>query len=376
MSIPLGTEPKQRLISLDVLRGITIAFMIFVNNQIGGSAYWPLAHAPWNGWTPTDLVFPTFLFLVGIALVLSTESRIERGESKITILGHAIRRTALLLLLGLVVNGYPLFHLSTLRIYGVLQRIAICYLISLLLYLASKRVMFLSIVLVFALVSYFVIMRWVPVPGYGVPVADVPILDRDGNLVAYIDRILFPGRLYEITRDPEGLLSTLPAIGTTLIGVLTGILLRSSRTLQQKVMILAIAGACGLCIGELWNHWFLINKKLWTSSYVAFAGGSALLALSLCIYLIDVAKIKRGFYPFLVFGKNAIAAYIFAELLQSTVATIKWGNRLSLQRNLDLKMLEYIPSPQLVSALYSLMFLLICWIVMDLLYRRGIFLKL
>lgn len=375
MSVSLAPDVKQRLVSLDVLRGITIAFMILVNNQVDDSAYWPLKHSSWNGCTPTDLVFPTFLFLVGISLVISTESRLARGVSTKSLLSHAARRTVVLFLLGLVVNGYPLFHLSTLRIYGVLQRIAICYLISMILYLSSKRVAVLSAVLVFSVVTYWFLMRWVPVPGYGVPTVAVPLLDKDANLVAYIDRILLPGRLYEGTRDPEGLLSTLPAVGTALIGVLTGIFLRSSRSLLQKVASLAIAGIVALSIGEIWNHWFPINKKLWTSSYVLFAGGCALLALALCIYLIDIAKIRRGMHAFLAFGRNAIAAYVFAELLQSTFASIKLANHLSLERNLYLKLLEYIPSPPLSSALYSVAFVVLCWIPMDQMYRRQIFVK-
>lgn len=366
---------KQRLVSLDVLRGITIAFMILVNNQVDDRAYWPLKHAAWNGCTPTDLVFPTFLFLVGVSLVFSTESRLARGVSTSSLLSHAIRRTIVLFLLGLVVNGYPLFHLGTLRIYGVLQRIAICYLISVLLYLTSRRVVILSAIFAFTLVAYWFLMRWVPVPGHGIPGVGIPLLDRDANLVAYVDRCLFPGRLYEITRDPEGLLSTLPAIGTTLAGVLTGIFLRSSRSLQQKATTLVLLGVCGICVGGIWNHWFPMNKKLWTSSYVLFAGGCALLALALCIYLIDIARAGRGIYAFLVFGRNAITAYVFAELLQSTLASIKLANHVSLQQNLYLKMLQYIPSPPLSSALYAFAFVVICWVPMDWMYRRQIFVK-
>lgn len=369
---PVGRE---RILSLDVLRGITIAFMILVNNQIDGVGYWPLKHASWNGCTPTDLVFPTFLFLMGISLVLSTESRLAHGASTASLLSHGLRRFAILFVLGLVVNGYPHFHPGTLRIYGVLQRIALCYLISLLLYLADRRTATLGMVLAFLLVGYWILLRWVPVPGYGVPGHGMPFLDREANLVAYVDRHLFPGRLYEITRDPEGLLSTLPAVGTTLIGVLTGIFLCTGRSFRQKSATLATAGLIGLLAGGVWNYWFPMNKKLWTSSYVLFAGGCALVALAVCIYLVDIQKIERGIRASLVFGRNAIAAYVFAELLQSTLANVKLANHLSLQRNLYLKVLEGVSSPPLASLLYSLAFVFLCGIAMNLLYRRRLFVK-
>jgi predicted acyltransferase len=205
---------KMRLVSIDVLRGITIAFMIVVNNNGDGDrAFGALKHAQWSGFPPSDLVFPTFLLIVGISIVLSTESRLADGASKRSLLGHVVRRSITLFLLGLVVNGFPFFHLAALRVYGVLPRIAICYLLGSALYLISRRAGDKVVLLVLLLVGYWILVRWVPVPGLGLPGRDIPLLDKDVNLVTYVDRHIFPNRLYEGTRDPEGLLSTLPALG-------------------------------------------------------------------------------------------------------------------------------------------------------------------
>src|SRR5580700_701703 len=231
-SAPAATATA-RVLSLDLARGVTIAFMIMVNNN-GAAAYHPFCHSAWNGWTPTDLVFPGFLFMVGASIVLSFSKRLERGDSKAALVRSILRRTLILFALGLVVNGFPHFPLHTLRIYGVLQRIAICFLIGSVLYLWDRRPASKIALLVVALLGYWILMRWVPVPGFGLPGRDIPLLDKNANLVAYLDRHIFPGRLYEGTRDPEGLLSTLPALGTTLAGILAGLWLRSSRTLQTK----------------------------------------------------------------------------------------------------------------------------------------------
>ena len=373
---PDAGSGTKRLVSLDVLRGITIAFMILVNNNGDGErAFWALKHTQWNGFTPTDLVFPTFLFLVGVTLVYSTESRIRKGDSTRSIVFHILRRSVILFLLGLVVNGFPEFHLATLRIYGVLQRIAICYFLGSLLYLVSRRVSVQIAVLCTALLSYWILMRWVPVPGFGMPGRDIPFLDKDANLVAWIDRHLLPGRLYESTRDPEGLLSNLPALGTLILGMLTAEWLRTGRTLQRKLQGLVAAGVVALAAGGIWNFWFPVNKKLWTSSYVLYAGGWTLLALALCFWLVEIRGQKRGLWPWLVFGMNAIAVYIFAELFESTLYAIHVTNRLSLQRWLYLHVLAVVPSPPFASLIYSLCFVAFCLIPVAILYRRKIFIK-
>lgn len=376
MKASIVNSPGNRLVSLDLLRGITIAFMILVNNNGDGErAFWALKHTQWNGFTPTDLVFPTFLFLVGVSLVFSTDSRIAKGDSRLSIALHAIRRGMILFLLGLVVNGYPQFVWSSLRIYGVLQRIAICYVIGSLLYLVSKRVSVQITLLVAVLAGYWILMRFVPVPGFGVPGRDIPLLDKDANLVAFLDRHILPGRLYEGTRDPEGLLSTLPAIGTLVCGMLTARWLRSAVGLRYKLQGLAVAGVVGLAAGGLWNIWFPVNKKLWTSSYVLYAAGWSLLALAVCFWIVEIQQQKRGLRPWLVFGTNAITVYVFAELFQSTLNAIEVPDSLSLQRWIYLHILAIVPWPAWASLTYSICFVAVCFVPVAILYRKQIFIK-
>ena len=244
----LATSPMKRLLSLDVVRGITIAFMIMVNNNGGPGSWGFMNHAQWNGLTPTDLVFPTFVFVVGVSVVFSTEARLARGATRAELVRHTVMRAVILVLLGIVVNSFPFFHLDHMRFYGVLQRIGICYLVVALFYLFDRRAWTKWAALAVALVGYWVLVRWVPVPGLGVPGRDIPFMDMNRNLVSWIDQQLFPHHLYLYapdfnTRDPEGLLSDLPAIGTALMGVLTGIWLRTRRSDTQEIRR---PGDCGL----------------------------------------------------------------------------------------------------------------------------------
>jgi predicted acyltransferase len=371
-----------RLLSLDVLRGLTIAFMILVNdNGNEAAAYWPLKHAAWNGFTPTDLVFPTFLFLVGISTVFSNESRLAQGVTRQSLFVHVVRRSIILYLLGLIVNSFPYFHLHTMRFYGVLPRIAICYFVVASLYLISPGWHSKAMLAVAALVGYWILMRFVPVPGYGIPGRDVPLLDHDANLAAWLDRQIFSAsHLYERTRDPEGLLSTIPALATSIIGLLTGIWLRTQRTVVSKMSVIAIAGLSGVLLGGFWNLSLPINKKLWTSSYVLFAGGLSLLLLTLCILTVDrpkknLGRTPRRTTPFFVFGTNAIAAYVFSELLASTLSSIHPRPSLNLQQILYRSIEGVVPNQALASLLYSIAFVVVCWLFISVLYRRNIFLK-
>jgi predicted acyltransferase len=373
-----------RLLSLDFLRGLTIAFMILVNNN-GDEvrAYWPLKHAAWNGFTPTDLVFPTFLFLVGVSTVFSTASRLAQGATRQTLFLHVVRRSIILFLLGLVVNSFPFFHLDTMRFYGVLPRIAICYFIVASLYIVSPGWRGKAALAVAALVGYWILMRFVPVPGYGVPGHDIPLLDRDANLTAWLDRQIFSApHLYEHTRDPEGLLSTIPALATALLGALTGIWLRTKRQLTEKVRGVAVAGVTGLLLGGLWNFTFPINKKLWTSSYVFWAGGCSLLLLALCLAIVDLPERSAGrqdrsgvLKPFFIFGTNAIAAYVFSESLAAAIVSIHLQSGLNLQQFFYRSILRVVPNVPFASLLYSILFVVVCWLFVAVLYRRKIFLK-
>ena len=384
----------KRFLAVDVLRGLTIAFMILVNNNGDERvAFWALKHAAWNGFTPTDLVFPTFLLLVGTAIVFSTESRLARGATRLSLFAHTVRRAIILFLLGLVVNSFPFFRLATMRYYGVLPRIAICYLIVGTLYLVirtregsstgyGRPAVWDKVGLLLAcLLGYYLLMRFVPVPGFGLPGRDVALLDKDNNLVAWLDRQIFSAdHLYEGTRDPEGLLSTIPALGTTLIGVLAGLFLRSPRGDKQKAAGLAVAGLGGVAMGLLWNPWFPINKKLWTSSYVLFAAGWSLLLLALFWYLLHVRDAKRDgaprwTTPLMVFGTNAIAAYVLSELLSGGLGHVMVGSHESILHWFYLHLAAIIPSPPLASLAYSLLYVLVCWLAILPLYRKKIFIK-
>ncbi len=368
-----------RILSLDVMRGITIAFMILVNNGGSGDAYNQLKHSPWNGWTLTDLVFPSFLFMVGITTVYATEARLAKGSTKRELLLHACLRAFVLFCFGLIVNGFPHFRPATQRIYGVLPRIAACYLIVSVLYLISRRAAVFIGVTAVALISYYIIMRWIPVPGYGMPLRDIPFLDPDRNWVAVIDRALFPHRLYEVVRDPEGLLSTLPAVGTACLGVLTALWLRTQRRTTEKALGLLVAAIAGLACGELWNVWFPINKKLWTSSYVLFAAGCTLLGLAICYFALDVKQWSRRWAtPWLIFGSNAITAYMVSELLAEILQSIPMhcgGVASSLRGCIFTQIFQNVGSPAFGSLLYSLAFVAVCLIPNAVLYHKRIFLK-
>jgi len=375
--------PSRRLLSIDALRGITIAFMIMVNNNGSDRAWWFMKHADWNGLTPTDLVFPTFLFLVGASIVLAFAARLAKGATRAQLAWQTVRRAIILFLFGIVVNGFPFFHLSTLRIYGVLQRIAICYLIVGLFYLWDRKWQSKVAVLIAALVGYWILMRWVPVPGYGMPFRDIPFLDKDAQWVAWLDRHLMPGRLYEGTRDPEGLISDIPALGTALLGLLAGMWIRSTHSLKQKAAGLAEGAALCLAIGYLWSIWFPLNKKLWTSSYVLVAGGIALSLLALLFWAVEV-KGWRGKWLWapLVLGSNAIAAYMISELLGTTLELLgNWINGAINHKPLDPTAWAYthwfahIPNGGVGAFAYSVSYLILCFIPVHILYRKKIFLK-
>jgi predicted acyltransferase len=383
------TPPKRavaasRLLSLDVARGITIAFMIMVNNNGGDGSWGFMNHAEWNGLTATDLVFPTFVFVMGISAVLAIESRLARGATRSQIAGHVVRRAAILCLLGIVVNSFPFFELAHMRFYGVLQRIAVCYLAVSLLYLWKPRARVMAAALVFALAGYWVLLRWIPVPGAGLPGRDVPFMDVRQNLVSWVDRELFPYHLYRDApdhnvRDPEGLLSDLPAIGTALIGVLTGLWLRSRRPrAAQAIGLAAAAGVC-LTLGYLWALSFPLNKNLWTSSYVLVAAGYSLALLTLVFWAVELKGWRTGWtWVWLVFGSNAIAAYMFSELLPGVLYNVhltSGGTRTDVLAFVSEHLFARIPDPGWAAFAYAVSFTAVCFVPVWVLYRRRLFLK-
>jgi predicted acyltransferase len=376
--------------SLDLFRGITIAAMILVNNPGNDHPYWPLEHAEWNGWTPTDLVFPFFLFIVGVSLVFSFESRLARGDSRGRLLLHAFRRAVIIFAIGLAMNYSSVLVFpssSGVRIPGVLQRIGVCYLAASVLFL-YVRPRARAVVVAALLIGYWVLMRFVPVPGFGVPGRDIPFLHPDANLAAYLDR-RFLTTLWEKTRDPEGLLSTLPAIATALLGVFTGEWLRSKRsprtaTPQTKALRMLLWGLVGLILGRTWGIWFPLNKKLWTSSYVLFTAGLALICLAVCYWAADIKRWREGWTyrvwtkPFLVFGRNAIAAYLAAwvfAVLPYFVTFHVNGEKRHAAEYIFQRVFAPLGSPSFASLLFSLAFVLLCLLPIWLMDRKKIFLK-
>ncbi|MEK6397554.1 MAG: heparan-alpha-glucosaminide N-acetyltransferase domain-containing protein [Terriglobus sp.] len=382
----IQTAPRtQRLLSVDVLRGLTIALMILVNNQPGSNAFFELDHAKWNGFTLTDLVFPTFLFLVGLSLVLSTAARLAKGASKQTLFLHTVRRAAILAFFGLIVNTFPFQHLDSIRFYGVLQRTAICYVIVGTLCLIWPGWKDKVVIAVACLVGYWLLMRYVTVPGCGVPTHEIPINDPNCNLTAYIDRALFaPQHLYQRVRDPEGLLSTLPAISTTIYGVLAGMWLRTKRANACKSAGLALAGVLLASSGLLWSLVFPLNKKLWTSSFSLFAGGLSLLLLAAAVYAIDAKRWGRAglaendvptlYKPLMVFGTNSILAYMVSELLPGALAFIKTADG-NILKTWQYKLHWVMPVHGWPEFFFGLTMVLITWLIVLPFYRKRIFLK-
>lgn len=373
---------KERLVSLDVFRGITIAAMILVNNPGSWShVYPPLLHADWHGWTPTDLIFPFFLFIVGVAMTYSFGKMVKRGTPKARMYGKVLRRSVLLFAIGLFIEIFPLvrfdplrlYDFSTLRVMGVLQRIGLCYLFASVIYLGFQKARTLMLWVAGLLVGYWLLMTAVPVPGYG-----AGDFSREGNLVAYIDQLVLGDHLWQPGWDPEGLLSTIPAVGTVLLGVLTGKLLQSEKSDMEKVNYLFLFGNLGLISGLILDSWFPINKGLWTSSYVLFTGGFALHFLAVCFWLIDIKGYRQWAKTFKVFGLNALAVYVFSSLMARLLAIIPvptTGGTSPLKKYIFDNFLRAIAEPVNASLLFALLYLLFWLWIMWIFYKRKIFIK-
>jgi predicted acyltransferase len=377
-----ATPYSGRLMCLDIFRGLLVPGMIVVDNPgSDDKAFWFLKHAEWNGWTPPDFIFPSFLFLVGISMVFSYAARLRRGESRGQILWHAFKRSLMLIAIGLFVSGFPFLGADwhSYRFEGVTQRIALCYFASAILVLWSNRRG--QIVAIAAcLLGYWAILRFLPVPGIGLPGRDVPFMDQNGNIVAWLDRKLFMGHLYNGNRDPEGIISTIPAIATTLIGVLTGGWLRSGRDRGTIALRMLLCGIAGLVAGEIWNVWFPINKNLWTSSFAVFAGGFSLVALAVLYWMLEIKRWRGAWtMPILVYGMNAIAGFIADSFVGGPgyTWTVKAADGTSLLWHdaAQAWLVALVANPACASLLYSLAGVLFSWFLLWLFWRRKIFLK-
>jgi predicted acyltransferase len=361
-----AANPANRLVSLDVFRGVTIAAMVLVNNPgTWSNIYSPLEHAEWNGWTPTDLVFPFFLFIVGVSITFAFARRVEEGSVKRDLYLKVLKRSAIIFGLGLFLNGFPYFNLGTIRIAGVLQRIAVCYLIASLIFLTTKARTQLLIA-VALLIAYCLVMTNLAAPGYA-----PGDLSKEGSIASFIDRVVLRQHIWKQGRvyDPEGLLSTIPAVVTTLLGILTGHWLRTERPRYEKVVGMFVAGAICVALGWAWNPFFPINKALWTSSYVLFTAGLALEFLALCYWVIDIQGYRRWAWPFEVFGVNALALFVGTGLM------VKLMGLLHVQGWIFRSLFLSWAQPINASLFYAIAFILLWLFLMWLLYRKRIFIK-
>ncbi len=383
MSLPDPSPARrERLRSLDAFRGATVAAMILVNNPGSWSdVFAPLRHAEWHGWTFTDLVFPFFLFVVGVAIPLALGAKRERGVPRGVLARRALRRALVLFALGLLLSGFPAFDLATLRIPGVLQRIAVTYLAGSLLFLCAPR-RALPWVCAALLVGYWALMTFVPVPGFGAGQLD----SKDGNLAAYVDRLLLEGHLWRSSRtwDPEGVLSTLPALATVLFGVLAGEGLRRAEPGDARTLRLLLFGALWALLGWVAAWGFPINKPLWTSSYALLMAGFASTALGLCHHAFDRGQrpgpvTARVGEALAVFGVNAILVFVGSGLLARTLTLVSWdaadGTSWTLKGFLYQHSFAPLLPPQLASLAWGLAWVAGWFLVLRLLWARGIVLK-
>lgn len=364
-----------RLVSLDAFRGATIALMIVVNTPGDGRhVYWPLEHSEWHGWTPTDVVFPSFLWIVGVAMTLSLGRRLAAGASRSQLFQQIFRRAAILYVLGVLVYVYPAFNLSTERVLGVLQRIAICYLIAGIIYLTTGlRGQIAWIVAL--LTGYWLLMAFVPVPGYG-----AGRLDVEGNFAHYIDRIVLGSHNYIPTKtwDPEGIVSTLPAIATTLFGIMAGHILRLERSIAQRTKWLLLLGIVLLALGQVCNIWLPINKKLWTTSFSLFMAGLDFVIFGLFLWLVDGKGYKRAVRPLVIMGMNAITVYLASEFLDEFFGWVRWssgGRMINLHTWIFRHWFAPLASPMNASLLFAIAYTLVMYLLAYGLYRRGWFIR-
>ncbi|WP_330848730.1 acyltransferase family protein [Acetobacter senegalensis] len=380
---------------MDIMRGATIVFMVIVNNPGDWNRVWsPLDHAAWNGCTPADLVFPFFLFLMGCVIPFAFDRRLREGAQRSQLVGHIAWRGLALVGLKLILSLYPFFHVTHLRFFGVLTRIALCYVAAASLYLCSRKTGFLVSVIGLILLAYWAILYALPVPGLGWPGKDFAFLDPDQNMAAWLDRQfsawcqtwLHTGVLYEKTWDPEGLLSTLPAIATTLSGVLAGqVFRRKDISPARRPMLFMAAGGASILLGLLWGQVFPLNKSLWTSSFTLVSSGAALCSLAVCDGIFDVLRLQnkntiiQAIATFCqMFGMNAVFAFLFSGFLAKTLLVLPSpvAGSTSLEGGIYQALRAGYPSSNLTSFLFSCCFLILVFLPVYGLYRKKIFIRL
>src|SRR5438105_2151438 len=399
-TVPLAPV-RERLLSLDVFRGLTVAGMLLVNNPGTWSAIFPpLEHAEWNGWTPTDLIFPFFLFIVGITTHLSMSARRVRGDDDRALVKQILRRGIIICLLGFAMAMFPfyqwgaiqslpnatawdriVYRIEHVRLLGVLPRIAIVYVCAGLLTLKTNLRQQILIIATL-LFGYWFAMTLIPVPGENA-IGALLLHTKDRNLAAYLDRwILGTNHTWigSVTYDPEGPLSTLPAIATSMLGVIAGMwIARKDKPLLDRISALFVAGSIGMVLGMMWNWSFPINKNLWTSSYVLFTAGMACLTLATIMWIVDYADVKWWTKPLVVYGVNPIVAFVGSGVMARLIYTL-WhvtyqGKSVAIQDAIYQSVfLTWLP-PRVASLAFAITFVLLWYGILLVLYRRKIILK-
>jgi predicted acyltransferase len=370
----MWSSQSDRLRSLDIFRGATIAAMIIVNNP--GSrdeTYAPLLHAGWNGWTFADTIFPCFLWIVGVALTLSTARRLQLGEDRAQLLRHAVRRSVLLFCIGVFLDSFsfasrmfPYFVFRDhFQLSGVLQRIAICYLVSFLIFLWTD---WRGVILGIASLNliYLVLLFFYPVPGCG-----AGVLTAECNFPRYLDGIVLEGHMWGVSnaQDPNGLGAILPAISTVLLGVLAGHLMRLEATPGRRTLRLLSMGL-GLCVASaLLSASIPVNKPLWTTSYAFLMAGLASICFACLYFTVDIQKFGRWLVPLQILGMNAIAAYIVSGLGENVPKVHFFG------KTLYADVCKQLVNPPNASLLYAVIYTLVIFFVVWLMYRQRLFLR-
>jgi len=404
-ALPQPTAPGAgRLMSLDVFRGVTIASMNLVNNPGNwGAVYPPLLHAEWHGWTFTDTIFPFFIWIVGVAIPLSISRRLELGQSRRQLFLHAVRRAAILFGLGILLASFGYLvdllmgrmafgewlhqYLTNVRIPGVLQRIAVCYLIALVIFLKTgvRGQICCTVAL---LLVYWLLVAFAPFPVnvHGETRYISGVYERGDNFSAYVDSIILNGpvigtHVWRSSKpwDPEGIVSTLPAIATCLFGILTGHLLRAKRSQSEKTAWLMVIGALLMWVGELMDLWLPINKSIWTSSYTVFMAGLAMICFGVYYWLVDVKGCRTFAKPFAIYGMNAITVFVLSGLLGRLMIEIKLpgaeGKSVALKTILYDNLFVPLASPKNASLLWALVWVAMLYLVAWVMYRKKWFVK-
>ena len=403
---PGSRAPRERLLSLDVFRGLTIAGMLLVNDPGSwGAIYPPLEHAAWNGWTPTDLIFPFFLFIAGVTTHLSLAARRAQGADESDIRRQIVRRGLLIFLFGFLVNGFPFFTWGSVaglpdptilqrvidrlyhwRIMGVLQRIGLAYLFAALL-TQGRSVKQQVTTIAVLLYGYWFAMTIFPVPGSGA-MGQLVLGDAPRTMSAWWDRLLLDWTRFglgnhtwvsSVTWDPEGIFSTVPAVCTAMLGNLAGQWLGAKRPLEERLNGLFAAGALGMMAGLMWNWSFPINKSLWTSSYVVFCAGMAAMAIATIMWIVDVHQVRSWTKPFVIYGMNPMVAFVGSGVMARCIYSIFTVNYAGKSTALETAIYDGAfaswLSPVNASLAFAITFVFFWFVVLYVLYRKKIFFK-